>query len=75
MPMIALALTLSLTAAPVGLRAEEGTTRKPRCDAPTTAAVCRDTPNGIVVGPNEQAVVQAAEEAAMAETARWIESR
>lgn len=68
MPMIALALTLSLTAAPVGLRAEEGTTRKPRCDALTTAAVCRDTPNGIVVGPNEQAVVQAAEEAAMAET-------
>lgn len=70
MPIITLALTLSLATLSPEIRAREGATSPPRCAAMTEVPVCRDTPSGVVVGLTEETVVSAAEEATVAE-ATW----
>ena len=77
MPLLELVLTLSLIAplgaAPMAASVEEAGSPRLRCTALATTAPCRETPNGLVVGPTEEAVTQAADEASVAETT-WAEA-
>lgn len=67
MSIITLALTLLLASLSPGTRIDEGAAARPRCAALAAVPVCRDTPNGVVVGLTEAAVTVAAEEATVAE--------
>lgn len=61
-----LAIGLSMVA-PAETRADPAAELSPRCAALATAPICRDTPNGVVVGLSEEAVASAVEEAIIAE--------
>ena len=73
MPLLDLVLTLSLIAPLGAAPAEEPGSPRLRCTALATTAPCRETPNGLVVGPTAEAVTQAADEATVAETT-WAEA-
>lgn len=67
MSITALALTLSLASLSPSTGVDAGAGTPPRCAALAAVPVCRDTPNGVVVGLTEAAVTIAAEEATVAE--------
>lgn len=74
MSVIAVAIGLSLATSTIDPVKSEASAGPPRCATLTAAPICRDTPNGVVVGMmgdgGEEAVILAAEEAALAER-KW----